>query len=208
MPRTRIKICGITRAEDAQIAVHAGADALGFVFYPPSPRYVAPARAASIVAAVPAFVCTVGLFVNHDVESVRQILAEVSLDLLQFHGDEPPSFCRQFGKPYIKAVRVKSDTNLVQYALDFHDAKALLLDAFVEGVPGGTGEAFDWNLLPRDFSKPIILAGGLTPENVEHAIRLTRPYAVDVSGGVELSKGIKSADKIAAFIKGVSNATV
>lgn len=208
MPRTRIKICGITRAEDAQIAVQAGADALGFVFYPPSPRYVAPARAASIVAAVPAFVCTVGLFVNHDAESVRQILAEVSLDLLQFHGDEPPSFCRQFGKPYIKAVRVKSDTNLVQYALDFHDAKALLLDAFVEGVPGGTGEAFDWNLLPRDFSKPIILAGGLTPENVEHAIRLTQPYAVDVSGGVELSKGIKSADKIAAFIKGVSNATV
>lgn len=208
MPRTRIKICGITRAEDAQIAVQAGADALGFVFYPPSPRYVAPARAASIVAAVPAFVCTVGLFVNHDAESVRQMLAEVSLDLLQFHGDEPPSFCRQFGKPYIKAVRVKSDTNLVQYALDFHDAKALLLDAFVEGVPGGTGEAFDWNLLPRDFSKPIILAGGLTPENVEHAIRLTQPYAVDVSGGVELSKGIKSADKIAAFIKGVSNATV
>lgn len=208
MLRTRVKICGITSVNDANLAVSAGADALGFVFYPPSPRFVSDAQAATICNVTPAFVCRVGLFVNQDATRINEILSNVSLDLLQFHGDESPFFCRQFQRPYIKAIRVKSDTNLVQYADEYHDAKALLLDAFVEGVPGGTGLAFDWSLIPSNYAMPIILAGGLTPENVGMAILKTRPYAVDVSGGVELSKGIKSADKITAFIKGVSNATV
>lgn len=206
--RTRVKICGITRPEDAVEAVQQGADAIGLVFYPNSPRYVAPERATEIVKKIPAFVSVVGLFVNAEPAEIERILATVPLDILQFHGDETPAQCRQFSKPYMKAVRVKSDTNLVQCAADYADAKALLLDAFAEGVPGGTGQVFDWKLIPQNLELPVVLAGGLNAENVAQAISVVQPYAVDVSGGVEASKGIKDAAKIAAFMRGVSNAAI
>ena len=201
--RTRVKICGITRAEDASAAIQHGCDAIGLVFYEPSPRYVTPATARSIAAGLPPFVSAVGLFVDADAEYVREVLSQVRLDLLQFHGDETPEYCRQFGVPYLKAVRVRPETNLLQYAAAYADAKALLLDAYMPGMPGGTGTTFDWALIPRDFPKPIILAGGLDAGNVSEAIRQCRPYAVDVSGGVERQKGIKDAEKIAAFMRGV-----
>lgn len=206
--RTRVKICGITRPEDALEAILHGADAIGLVFYPQSPRYVTPLQAAEIVKKVPAFITVVGLFVNAEASEISDILSAVHLDLLQFHGDETPMQCRQFSRPYMKAIRVKSDTNLVQYAADYADAKALLLDAFAEGVPGGTGQVFDWNLIPSNLSVPVVLAGGLNADNVTQAIQKVRPYAVDVSGGVEASKGIKDAAKIAAFMRGVSNAAL
>lgn len=206
--RTRVKICGITRPEDALEAILHGADAIGLVFYPQSPRYVTPLQAAEIVKKIPAFITVVGLFVNAEASEISDILSAVHLDLLQFHGDETPMQCRQFSRPYMKAIRVKSDTNLVQYAADYADAKALLLDAFAEGVPGGTGQVFDWNLIPSNLSVPVVLAGGLNVDNVTQAIQKVRPYAVDVSGGVEASKGIKDAAKIAAFMRGVSNAAL
>lgn len=206
--RTRVKICGITRIEDALEAVKQGADAIGLVFYPPSPRHVTPELAAEIVKKIPAFVSVVGLFVDADPAEIERTLAIVHLDVLQFHGAETPAQCRQFSKPYMKAVRVKTDTNLVQYAADYADAKALLLDAFAEGVPGGTGQVFDWTLIPQNLALPVVLAGGLNAENVGQAISHVKPYAVDVSGGVEASKGIKDAAKIAAFMRGVSNAAL
>ena len=206
--RTRVKICGITRPEDALEAILHGADAIGLVFYPQSPRYVTPLQAAEIVKKIPAFITVVGLFVNAEASEISDILSAVHLDLLQFHGDETPMQCRQFSRPYMKAIRVKSDTNLVQYAADYADAKALLLDAFAEGVPGGTGQVFDWNLIPSNLSVPVVLAGGLNADNVTQAIQKVRPYAVDVSGGGEASKGIKDAAKIAAFMRGVSNAAL
>ncbi|MDR2219824.1 MAG: phosphoribosylanthranilate isomerase [Methylobacillus sp.] len=202
--RTRVKICGITRAEDADIAIRHGCDAIGLVFYEPSPRYVLPAVAKEIVAKLPPFVNAVGLFVDAAPEHVQAVLREMRLDLLQFHGDETPEYCRQFGQPYLKAVRVSANTNLLQYAAAYADAKALLLDACVPGLAGGTGATFDWTLIPRDFPMPIILAGGLDANNVGDAIRQCHPYAVDVSGGVERQKGIKDADKIAAFMRGVA----
>jgi len=206
--RTRVKICGITRIEDALEAVKQGADAIGLVFYPPSPRHVTPELAAEIVKKIPAFVSVVGLFVDADPAEIERTLTMVHLDVLQFHGAETPAQCRQFSKPYMKAVRVKTDTNLVQYAADYADAKALLLDAFAEGVPGGTGQVFDWTLIPQNLALPVVLAGGLNAENVGQAISHVKPYAVDVSGGVEASKGIKDAAKIAAFMRGVSNAAL
>lgn len=206
--RTRVKICGITRVEDALIAVAQGADAIGLVFYPPSPRYVTPAQAAEIVNALPAFITLVALFVDASRADVEAVLSQVNIDLIQFHGQETADECRQYGKSYMKAIRVKSDTNLVQYTTEYSDAKALLLDTYAEGVPGGTGQVFDWTVIPKNLSKPIVLAGGLDAENVEQAIRQVKPYAVDVSGGVEFKKGIKDAAKIAAFMRGVSNATV
>ena len=206
--RTRVKICGITRAQDALEAVKQGADAIGLVFYPKSPRNVSASQAAEIVSKIPAFITVVGLFVDAEPAFVQEVLSVVRLDLLQFHGDETASQCRQYSRPYMKAIRVKSDTNLVQYAADYADAKALLLDAFAEGVPGGTGLVFDWSLIPQNFPLPIVLAGGLNAENVGLAIEQVRPYAVDVSGGVEASKGIKDVAKIAAFMRGVSNATI
>lgn len=206
--RTRVKICGITRVEDALIAVAQGADAIGLVFYPPSPRYVTPAHAAEIVNALPAFITVVALFVDASRADVEAVLSQVNIDLIQFHGQETADECRQYGKSYMKAIRVKSDTNLVQYTTEYSDAKALLLDTYAEGVPGGTGQVFDWTIIPKNLSKPIVLAGGLDAENVEQAIRQVKPYAVDVSGGVEFKKGIKDAAKIAAFMRGVSNATV
>ncbi len=206
--RTRVKICGITRVEDALIAVGHGADAIGLVFYPPSPRYVTPTLAAEIVSALPAFVTVVALFVDASRADIEAVLSQVDIDLIQFHGQETADECRQYGKSYMKAIRVKSDTNLVQYATEYSDAKALLLDTYADGVPGGTGQVFDWALIPKNLSKPVVLAGGLDAENVEQAIRQVKPYAVDVSGGVEFKKGIKDAAKIAAFMRGVSNAIV
>ena len=206
--RTRVKICGITRIEDAQAAVEAGCDAIGLVFYEPSPRFVSLERAAEIVASIPPFVNTVGLFVDAEPSYIQQVLQRVRLDLLQFHGDESAQACQQFGVPYMKAIRVQPDTNLLQYAKEFEQAKALLLDAFIEGVPGGTGQKFDWNIIPKALPIPVVLAGGLTPENVSAAIEQVNPYAVDVSGGVEIKKGIKDAAKIAAFMRGVSHASL
>lgn len=202
--RTRVKICGITSIEDALMAVAHGCDAIGLVFYAPSPRYISPEKAAEIVAALPPFVTTVGLFVDATKIEIESVLAKVDLDCLQFHGDETPAQCRAYGVHYMKAIRVQSDTNLLQCEIDFYDAKALLLDAYVEGLVGGTGQAFDWSLIPKTLMKPIVLAGGLTAGNVALAIKQASPYAVDVSGGVEKSKGIKDAAKIAAFMEQVS----
>ena len=204
MKRTRVKICGITRVEDAISAVEAGADAIGLVFYASSPRCVSVSQARDIVAAIPPFVSVVGLFVNASSNQIQSILSQVRLDILQFHGDETPAQCAQINLPYYKAIRVKPDTNLLQYAIDFKAAKALLLDAYVEQAYGGTGHTFDWGLIPQHLPKPIILAGGLDAQNVASAIQQVQPYAVDVSGGVESAKGIKDADKIAAFMQAVT----
>lgn len=206
--RTRVKICGITRVEDALAAVNAGADAIGLVFYAPSPRAVTVEQAQKIVAAIPPFVSVVGLFVNAPKAEIESVLSRVRLDILQFHGDETAEDCKQINLPYYKAIRVKADTNLIQCAQRYRTAKALLLDAFSEAAMGGTGQTFDWNLIPANLPKPVILAGGLNAENVGLAIRQVQPYAVDVSGGVEAGKGIKDAVKIAAFMQGVSNAAL
>lgn len=205
---TAIKICGITRLEDALTSIHAGAHAIGFVFYPPSPRYIAPTAAGAILRALPPFITTVGLFVDAPAEEVRAIVAQVPLQLLQFHGAETPAYCRQFERPYMKAVRMGPEVDLLQYARDYEDAKALLLDAYVEGLHGGSGAVFDWSRVPVKLPVPVILSGGLTVENVGDAVRRVRPSAVDVSSGVESAKGIKDAGKIAAFIAGVRNADV
>ncbi len=210
MKRTRVKICGITRVEDATSAVNAGADAIGLVFYAQSPRFVSIEQAQAIVAAMPPFISVVGLFVNAATGEIQSVLSKVRLDIIQFHGDETPQHCEQvcaqINLPFYKAIRVKPDTNLLQYATDFKAAKALLLDTYSEQAYGGTGHVFDWNLIPKNLPKPIILAGGLDANNVLDAIKQVRPYAVDVSGGVELTKGIKDAAKVAAFMQGVSNA--
>jgi len=208
---TRIKICGITRVEDALAVAHSGADAIGLVFYERSPRHVTVQQAAQLAAALPPFVTTVGLFVNASAEAVREVLRHVALDMLQFHGDESPEYCAQFAKPYLKAIRVKAGVDLLQCASDFRGARGLLLDAHVEGIPGGTGATFDWTLIPEKLPLPVILSGGLDAGNVAAAIKQVRPYAVDVSSGVEAAKGIntlkgiKDAVKIAAFIKEVKN---
>ena len=206
--RTAVKICGITRVEDALVAAREGAHAIGLVFYRPSPRFIQPDAAAAIVRALPPFVTPVGLFVDAAEEDVRAIAARSGVQLLQFHGSESPVFCARFDRPYMKALRVRPGVDLLQYARDFHSAKALLLDAFQEGLHGGTGAVFDWNVIPQALPLPIVLSGGLTPENVGEAIRRVRPAAVDVSSGVEAAKGIKDARKIAAFITGVRNEDV
>lgn len=205
---TAVKICGVARIEDAVTAAQCGAHAIGLVFYRPSPRYVAPSLAGEIIRALPPFVTAVGLFVDATAQEVRETLAAAPVGLLQFHGAESPAFCRQFGLPYMKAVRVRAGADLLQYAHDYHDAKALLLDAFVEGTHGGTGQSFDWSLIPRALPLPIVLSGGLDAGNVAQAIQQVRPWAVDVSSGVEAAPGIKDAAKIAAFISGVRNADV
>jgi phosphoribosylanthranilate isomerase len=200
---TRIKICGITREQDLHAVASCGADAIGLVFYAKSPRHVSLQQAVRLVSQVPPFVSVVGLFVNPTVDEVREVLANVALDVLQFHGDEPSVFCAQFGKPYLKAIRVKAGVDLVECAAEFSSAQGLLLDAFVEGTQGGTGESFDWALIPQNLALPVILSGGLHAGNVAAAIKQVRPYAVDVSSGVEIAKGIKDAAKIAAFIQEV-----
>jgi phosphoribosylanthranilate isomerase len=205
---TRVKICGITRAEDARTVAASGADAIGLVFYAKSPRHVSAEQAAQLVAALPPFVTTVGLFVDAEAAFVREVLATVPLDVLQFHGDESPEYCTQFGRPYLKAIRVKAGVDLLQCAAQFSTARALLLDAYVAGVPGGTGATFDWGLIPRQLPLPVILSGGLDAENVAEAIERVRPYAVDVSSGVEAGKGIKDAAKVAAFVNEVKRVDV
>jgi len=204
--RVRVKICGITRVEDALNAVEQGADAIGLVFYAPSPRSVSISQAVEIARQIPAFVSVVGLFVNAETSFVNEVISHVKLDLLQFHGDETHEECARYTLPFIKAIRVKTDTNLVQCASEFSSARALLLDTYTEGVAGGTGRMFDWNLIPAQLARPVILAGGLTADNVAQAIQQVHPYAVDVSGGVEATKGIKDATKIAAFMQQVYSA--
>lgn len=210
--RTRIKFCGITQLSDALEAVRLGVDALGFVFYPPSPRNIEVEKAAEIIAQLPAFVSCVGLFVNSSQKSIQQVLQSTAIDTLQFHGDESAEECQRYGKPYLKAIRMKQDINLESAAKEYSTASALLLDAYTQGVPGGTGETFDWARIPSSLSKPVILAGGLSIDNVAYAIQKVNPYAVDVSGGIELvleqgqAKGIKDAAKMAAFVNEVVNA--
>jgi phosphoribosylanthranilate isomerase len=205
--RTRIKICGITRTEDALAAVHSGADALGLVFFKDSPRYVSIEKAQEIVNALPALVSKVGLFVDADAAEIKDVLSKVPLDYIQFHGDEDESFCTSFSKPYIKAIRIKPETDLSVVLNKHKSAAALLLDAWHPDIAGGTGETFDWNLLADTYTRglpEIILAGGLNADNVYSAVKLVKPYAVDVSSGVESSPGIKSAEKIQNFVKEVN----
>lgn len=203
MPVVRSKICGITRVEDALLAAEAGADAIGLVFYAKSPRVVDVRQARAIVAALPPFVTTVGLFVNASRCEINEILDAVPLDLLQFHGDECAADCAGYHRPYVKALRVQPGDDVRARCAEFPQAAGILLDTFVPGVPGGTGQAFDWSLVPADPGCPIILAGGLDAENVAAAIRQVRPWAVDVSGGVEAGKGVKDAAKVRAFVAAV-----
>ena len=201
MRKIRTKICGITTPEDALYAAHAGADALGLVFYPQSPRAIDIIKAQKITAALPPFVSVVALFVNESAQNIRRILAEVPIHLIQFHGDEDDAFCRQFDRPYIKAIRVQTASDIQNAAHRFPTAQALLFDAYHPSEYGGTGHCFDWTLLAEYSGKPWVLAGGLTPENVGEAVRITGAESVDVSGGVEASKGKKDAAKVAAFIR-------
>lgn len=201
--RTRVKICGLTREQDVQAAVTAGADALGLVFYESSPRHVNMATATQLAKRVPAFVTVVALFVNADKAFVEEVIDRVGVDLLQFHGEESAAYCEQFQRPYIKALRVAADTDIVALASAYHSARGILLDSYKKGIPGGTGEVFNWELIPKKLPLPVILAGGLNPTNVAAAINKVQPYAVDVSGGVEQAKGIKDKDKIHAFMKEV-----
>jgi len=203
--RTRVKICGITRNEDLRAAAEAGADAFGLVFYPPSPRFLTLERARELSRAAPAFLTSVALFVNANTAEVRQVLQAVQPQVLQFHGEETPEFCRSFGVPYIKACRVRAGIDLLEYWRPFSDACGWLADAWVEEY-GGAGTGFDWSLVPALRDKPLVLSGGLAPGNVGDAIRRVQPWGVDVSSGVESAKGIKDAARIAAFIAEVRNA--
>ena len=205
--RTRIKICGITRAQDACAAAQAGADAIGLVFYPPSPRYLSSERAVEIRDALGPFVQTVALFVNPDAAQVAQVLQRVRPAMLQFHGEETPEFCAQFGMPFVKACRVRPGIDALEYLRPFSRAAAWLFDSHVPEY-GGVGEPFDWSLLPATRERPVILSGGLARGNVAAAVRRVRPWGVDVSSGVESAKGVKDAAKIAAFIAEVRNADV
>lgn len=206
--RTRVKICGISDVDTAQYVINAGADAIGLVFYPPSPRYVSIGMAARIVTSLSPFVTSVGLFVNATKQEIETVLGSVPLALLQFHGDEDESFCHSFGLPYLKAVRVKEDTDLKKVVAQFSSAAGLLLDTYHKDNYGGTGESFDWSIIPPNLSLPVVLAGGLNPQNVTNAINTVCPYAVDVSSGVESDKGVKSPTKISAFMRGVKEADV
>ncbi len=203
--KTRIKICGLTREEDVDAAVAAGADAIGFVFHSPSPRFVTPQRAAELARRIPPFVAVVGLFVNATPETVLAACDSLPISILQFHGDEDVAFCRQFARPYLRAARVRPALDLLEFARAFPDARGLLLDAFVEGYGGG-GQVFDWALIPPRLPGFLVLSGGLTAANVGKAIERVRPVAVDVSSGVETGKGIKDHTKIAAFVAAVRKA--
>jgi phosphoribosylanthranilate isomerase len=202
--RTRVKICGFTRAEDAVYAAQLGVDAIGLVFYPPSPRNVDIERAVEIVNALPAFVSVVALFVDEQEARIREVLDQVPVDCLQFHGDELDEACRIYGKRYVKAVRMREDIDIAALARQYHDAAGLLLDAWHPDAKGGTGSRFDWDLIPRQCALPIVLAGGLAADNATQAVQAVRPYALDVSSGVEAGKGIKDALKMAAFLRAVN----
>lgn len=203
--RTRVKFCGITRREDALCAARLGADAIGLVFYSKSPRAVSPQQACQIIQELPPFVTVVGLFVNASSCYLQQVLERVPIDILQFHGEESPEECGRYGRAYIKAIRMAEGVDLLRLEQAYETASALLLDTYQAGVPGGTGRVFDWNRVPEGLSKAIVLAGGLAPENIAQAVRTARPYGVDVSGGVEQSKGVKDAAKMAAFMRGVDS---
>jgi phosphoribosylanthranilate isomerase len=206
--RTRIKICGLKDPAHVRVAAEEGADAIGLVFHPQSPRYLDLDQAAEVAAAAPAFVSTVGLFVNTPEAAIRIVLQRIRLNVLQFHGDETPADCEKYGLPYLRAVRMAEGVDLLEYAHRFSRAKALLLDAYVPGTPGGTGSPFDWSRIPRDLPIPIVLSGGLDAGNVGRAIKETRPWAVDVSSGVERERGVKDPAKIAAFIRSVQREDV
>lgn len=204
--RVRVKFCGITRPEDARIAVSLGVDAVGLVFYPPSPRSLSISRAIDVVAELPAFVSRVGLFVNPEPEWVDEVQSRLSLSCLQFHGEETPEECARYKLPYIKAVRMKPDIDLRKTCVTYTSSSGILLDSYKKGTKGGTGEVFDWSRIPHELSAQLILAGGLTTANVAQAVSVVRPYAVDVSGGIEASKGIKDHNKMNEFMRGVYNA--
>jgi len=204
--RTRVKICGITRPEDGLEAVRQGADAIGLVFYPSSPRAVSIEQALQIVSVLPPFVTVVGLFVDEQPAQIERVLTAVRIDLLQFHGKELPAACDRYRRPWLKAIRMRDGIDLQAMQQQYDGAAALLLDSYRKGVPGGTGDRFEWQRIPADMAPSIVLAGGLSADNVEQAVRQVRPYAVDVSGGVERSKGIKNWAKISAFMRGVERA--
>lgn len=202
-PRTRVKICGITRPEDAVEAARLGVDAIGLVFYEKSPRHLSIEQAQAVCQVLPGFVTVVSLFLNPQAGLVKDVLASVAVDLLQFHGNETGDFCRSFNRPYIKALGMADDQGLEQRAKEYSDARAVLLDSHASGAAGGTGKIFDWNSIPRQFQQSIILAGGLNPQNVAEAIVAVRPYAVDLSSGVEAAPGIKDASLMAQLMKEV-----
>ncbi|MBU2571451.1 MAG: phosphoribosylanthranilate isomerase [Gammaproteobacteria bacterium] len=199
--RTRVKICGFTRVNDAVRAAHLGVDAIGLVFYPSSPRNIDIDQALAIAEALPPFTSVVGLFVDEQEARIREVLSRVPIDCLQFHGDEAPDACELYNKPYIKAIRMRQDVDIADLAKRYSGAAGLLLDAYHPGVKGGSGNRFDWDLIPQSCPKPIILAGGLEPCNVRQAMESVGPYALDVSSGVESEKGIKDAGKMAAFVR-------
>jgi len=202
--RTRIKICGFTQVQDAVAAAGLGVDAIGLVFYPPSPRHVSIEQAVEIVKALPAFVTVVALFVDEQEAQIREVLRSVSIDCIQFHGDESVEACRIYNKPYMKAIRMKPGLDILAIAAQYQDATALLLDAYHPGIKGGSGSQFDWDLIPEKCSLPVVLAGGLQVNNAKLAIESVRPYALDVSSGVEAEKGIKDVAKMAAFIQAIN----
>lgn len=202
----RVKICGITNSEDAKLACDSGADAIGLVFYPPSPRNVTIEQAVKVLSTLPPFITSVALFVNAQRQEIEQVLDQVAIDLIQFHGDESEEFCSSFNRPYIKAVRMKEGLDLYAIQNDYTSARGLLLDTYKKGIPGGTGEAFNWDKVPHDLNLPVILAGGLVPDNIAQAIKQVKPYAVDVSGGVEAAKGKKDSAKIIRFMENVKHA--
>ncbi|MDQ7090380.1 MAG: phosphoribosylanthranilate isomerase [Methylococcales bacterium] len=202
--RTRVKMCGFTTVDEAVYAANLGVDAIGLVFYPPSPRNVSLEQAAKIVAALPAFTSVVALFVDESEARINQVLNQVTIDCIQFHGQETPDKCRLYDKPYIKAISMRETTDVNQVTVDYQDASALLLDAYHPQTKGGIGERFDWDLIPKQANLPLILAGGLTPENAQHAIVSVKPYALDVSSGIEIKKGCKARSKMAAFIREVN----
>jgi phosphoribosylanthranilate isomerase len=202
--RTRVKICGFTQVEQAVQAARLGVDAIGLVFYPPSPRHVSIEQAQQIVRALPAFTTVVALFVDETPQKIAEVLANVSIDCLQFHGNESAQDCRLYAKPYLKAVQVHAQMNIEQVAQQYFDAAGLLLDAYHPQTKGGIGEIFDWALIPQQLPLPVILAGGLSVTNIKNAIRTVKPYAVDVSSGVEIIKGVKDVAKMAAFLTEVN----
>jgi phosphoribosylanthranilate isomerase len=206
--RTRVKICGITSVADGLAAARHGADAIGLIFYPPSPRLVSLDRAREVASGLPPFVARVAVFVNPAESEVDAVIRACRPDLLQFHGEEDPEFCRRFGVPYLRAARVRAGVDLLEFLSPFSDASGWLLDAFRQELYGGTGEAFDWDLIPHGLQRPLVLSGGLDAESVGAAIRRVRPWAVDVSSGVESAKGVKDERRIAAFMEAVRNADV
>jgi len=202
--RTRVKICGFTQVQNAVDAAHLGVDAIGLVFYPPSPRHVSIEKAVEIVKALPAFVTVVALFVDETEARIREVLNNVAIDCIQFHGDETVQQCRLYNKPYMKAIRMKPELDVMVLAEEYNDASAILLDAYHPGIKGGSGSKFDWDLIPKNCSLPVVLAGGLQVDNAKQAVQSVKAYALDVSSGVESSKGIKDVAKMAAFIQAIN----